>query len=119
MAISSREAGWVEVSPPAPPAAQAEEGAASSRARAQGEAREAAFMGSGPELSLKVPVYIGDFGAPGQAGRAQSGLDPAALFAYEPRSFRLKKAENQANRQTIRESAMSRRCELTGKGLLV
>jgi len=70
---------------------------------------------------LKVPVYIGDFGARGQAGCTGSGLDPEALFAYEPRSFRLKKAENQANRhpKLIRESAMSRRCELTGKGLLV
>jgi large subunit ribosomal protein L28 len=67
-----------------------------------------------------VPVYIGDFWGVGQASCAASGLDPEALFAYEPRSFRLKKAENQANRHPDpRESAMSRRCELTGKGLLV
>ncbi|HEY8253574.1 MAG TPA: hypothetical protein VIG39_02980, partial [Rhizomicrobium sp.] len=67
-----------------------------------------------------MPVYIDDFEARGQAPCVASGLDPEALFAYEPRSFRLKKAENQANRhpKPTRESAMSRRCELTGKGLL-
>src|ERR1700761_1710471 len=105
MATSSREAGWAEVSAPAPTAARAEEGAAKHRVRTKG----AAFMGFRTCCALKLPVYIGDFPAPGQAGRCKLGLDPEALFAYEPRSFRLKKAENQANRhpKTTRESAMS------------
>jgi len=45
MAISSREAGWAEVSAPAPPAARPGEDAAKLRAKAPEKTEKAVFMG--------------------------------------------------------------------------
>src|SRR4051812_16685995 len=91
MAISSREAGWVGISAPEPPAAQPDEGAASSRAQ---KTKEPAFMAN-PKLSrFEGACLYWLFWGEGPAAVSWPGLDGAARFAYEPRSLPAKRRGN-------------------------